>query len=140
MRIRYNAANLGFLQGRTNDVNVGTSSTFTTDANNWYKFTVDIVRSATLDTFNVTGKVDNYGTNGITTPTLVGTYSASVTNSALYTDNSANAGFRAPSVNGVGALDNFEVTAVPEPTTVVSGMAIALVGLATMFRRRSLNS
>ena len=46
-----------------------------------------------------------------------------------------------------GGLDEFrigdtlaDVTPVPEPTTVVSGMAIALVGLATMFRRRSLNS
>ena len=46
-----------------------------------------------------------------------------------------------------GGLDEFrigdtlaDVTPVPEPTTVISGMAIALVGLATMFRRRSLNS
>ena len=140
--MRLNFTNVGtfLFTPRTDNGNGTDSGTFTSSSANWYKFTVDIVRSATLNTFNVTGKVDNYGTNGITTPNLVGTYSASVINSALWLDNSANAGFRAPSGNGVGALDNFEVTAVPEPTTVISGLAIALVGLATMLRRRSLNS
>ena len=139
MRVRYNAANTAILQGRTNDANVGSSSSFITDATNWYKFTLDVVRSATLNTFTLNSSIQNYGANGVTITGSPVNFSDTITNATLYTDTAVNAGFRAPSGNGVGALDNFEAVAIPEPGTAVLG-ALGIVGFAAMLRRRSQKS
>ena len=137
-RVQYTSATAAQINGRSDNSGVGNTG-FTTSSANWYKFTLNVVRSATPNIFNLSGMVQDYGTNGLTLTSTVVNFSESVTNIALYTDTAVNAGFRAPSGNGVGALDNFEAVAVPEPGTAVLG-ALGIVGFAAMLRRRSQKS
>ncbi|HEX8313228.1 MAG TPA: PEP-CTERM sorting domain-containing protein [Chthoniobacteraceae bacterium] len=138
MRVSAQTGGVNFrLQTRSNNSTVtDQGQDFALTTTNFYKFTVEVVRTATAGVFSLTGKVEDFGTDGTSIPaTALKTFTSSVTNTAVYNDTSAFAGFRAPSGGGANNFDNFSVNQVPEPGTI-GLLALATVGMVAIRRRR----
>ncbi|MEX2382266.1 MAG: PEP-CTERM sorting domain-containing protein [Opitutales bacterium] len=114
--------------------NVDTTGTFNLSVDNWYKLTATYTDVGS--SFDYTATVQNFGTDGITTGSVVESISGNMAQTSLSgTDTTAWAAFRSNghvSENKVLALDNFAV--IPEPGTLVI-LGFALTTLA-VFRRR----
>lgn len=126
----------------TNNVSGTQSNTplggvFTPLTNNWYKLTLDVIKTSTADQFSVSASVEDWGSLGTSFESTVRSFSGqTLTNATIYGDSSLFAGFYARQTAGnpiqIQAVDNFSV--VPEPTTwvLLAGSLTALL----VFRRR----
>lgn len=96
---------------------------------NWSRLVLNISDNGTA--YDLTAELYDLGASGTDTPTLV--LSGTDTVSTLYGDTSVWGGFK---VNqGATELDNFEITAVPEPSAF--GLLAGIFGFAwVMLRRR----
>lgn len=103
-------------------------------ANNWYRLTFQM-------TMNANGSIDNLvtlysiGLDGLAAPVQVSSVSGNVINPGLLASTEVFSAYdiRNVSSNGIDAVDNLNVSFIPEP----SAMALAaLGGVAVMARRR----
>lgn len=118
--------------------NANQSTSFLAATNNWYKLTATFTKSATANTWTVSGNVQDWGSTGTIDPgTNLRSFSGtSVTNTSLYGDSSVFAGFYARQTTGnpiqMAVVDNFAV--VPEPMAI---SMIAGAGILALRRRRA---
>ena len=117
--------------GNTATSNNTQTANFNLTLGDWYRFAVDISKSATPNTFTVAGFLQDMGTDGLTPGTSLtfGPENSSNANTVdLYTDTAVYAGFRGhASTGGADMYDNFSVLQpVPEPAS------LGLLGLAAM--------
>jgi len=111
--------------------NPQTATPFNLILGDWYQFTVDITKSATPNTFNVSGFLQDLGASGLT-PGATLTFGPESINSVntvdIYNDTTVFGAFRGhASTGGADLYDNFSITQpVPEPAS------LGLLGLAAM--------
>lgn len=97
-----------------------------------YLFTVEIARTG-ADTFEVSGSLVDYGTDGQTPGSTIASFSSvAVTNASVAGAAELYTGFRSGYNAGAHRLDNYSAEVVPEPAT----MALALLGGGLLVRRR----
>jgi hypothetical protein len=111
--------------------NAQTATPFNLTLGDWYQFTVDITKSATANTFIVSGSLQDLGTDGLTAGTTLSFAPETSSNANtvdLYNDTTVFGAFRGhASTGGADLYDNFSITQpVPEPAS------LGLLGLAAM--------
>lgn len=121
------------------NANILQSTSFTAATNNWYKLSVSITKTATADTFSVSGSVEDWGAAGTSFSSSVRSFSGqTVTNAGLYADADLFAGFFARQTGGnpiqIAAVDNFSV--IPEPSSFAAIAGLGMLGFAASRRRR----
>ena len=115
------------------------STSFTAATNTWYKLSVSITKTATVNTFSVSGSIEDWGADGTSLSSSVRSFSAQTfSNSALYADADLFAGFFARQTGGnpiqMQAVDNFSV--IPEPSSFAAIAGLGMLGFAASRRRR----
>jgi hypothetical protein len=117
--------------GPTATISNAQSAAFNLTLGDWYQFTVDITKSATPNTFNVAGFLQDLGADGLT-PGATLTFGPEITSNTstvdIYSDTTVFGGYRGhASTGGADLYDNFSITQpVPEPAS------LGLLGLAAM--------
>jgi hypothetical protein len=111
--------------------NPQTATPFNLTLGDWYQFTIDITKSATANTFIVSGSLQDLGTDGLTpgsTLVFAPETSSNANTVDLYADTTVFGAFRGHAAGGGADLyDNFSITQpVPEPAS------FGLLGLASM--------
>ena len=149
-RIRHSGGTPGIngLQSQTKLLNsAGTSSPadgsqlgMTFAANEWYRLTLSVTRTATANTFAYDLNLTDIGATGTSAPTTManGDLSGNLVNADLYNDSTAYAAFRGVNIasgNWDVAFDNFTVTVVPVPEPASMSLA-ALGGLGMLLFAR----
>lgn len=116
------------------------AGTFTLTNGEWYQYVTTYTFDSLAGTFVATGSIYDTGANGdSTTPTLVTSFtSTALSNASFATDTDIYAGFRSAALGYAGAnrIDDFAITAVPEPSTMACLM-LALLGGTLGLRRRA---
>ena len=136
LTVRTSATTTNFLRFRINDSSSGevTSSNFTLATSTWYTLSLTLEATGTPNVYNLTGSVINRDTSA-----QVGSVSSTVTRAnTVGTDLFAGFAGGANSNRGAVAFDNFNVSAIPEPSSAAAlfgVMALASVGLRR--RRRA---
>lgn len=120
--------------------NSALGSGFTLANDTWYKFSTTITKSATVNLWDISLSLENWGSDGSLFVSLVANAATSgITNAALYQDASAFAGYYVRNTTGTPrqftAADNF--TAVPEPSALTALVGFAALAFAARHRRRS---
>jgi hypothetical protein len=115
------------------------TSAATLTAGNWYFLTATFTVNSTTDIFSGSAALFNSDSNGVVGTELLTTSSTSLSNSALWGDSAAFAGFRAvgqtSSTNGVSLVDSFSVTATTAPEPASTPLLLG-GGMLLAFRRR----
>ena len=135
-RLRGNGA-VEFQSGLTGvTTNSAASAAATLVSGNLYFLSASFTRSLTVNTFSGSVSLFDSDASGTVGTLLATLSSATLTNSAIWTDSTTYAGFRAAGqtsgANGANLVDNFSASLVPEPTV----FALAALGLAGCARRR----
>jgi hypothetical protein len=114
----------------------GSLSSFALTNGNWYYLTSTLTRTGTANQFSFTTSISNASSDG-TVGTLIDSIAATtLTSAALYADASLYAGFRGFASNGLGAVDNFAISQIPEPSAFAALAGLGVLGLAASRRRR----
>jgi len=103
--------------------------------NNWYRLTLSVTKTGTLDQFSLSASVEDWGAAGTSFGSTVRSFTnQTLTNNSVYSDTTVYGGFFARQTAGnpiqIQAVDNFSI--VPEPSGL---LLFGLAGVA-MFRRR----
>lgn len=129
-----------FLRLRQNDSGTDqeVSSNFTLLDENWYELemTVTLTDSGT-GAFDISSDLYNRGTDGTAARSLLGSVSGSYTSTVFAGSANVFSGVLAlGGTNGFDSVDNFSVTAIPEPSSLVLiGLALASVAFLKRGRR-----
>ncbi len=120
----------------------GSNAFFNISNETWYRIDATFELSPTVGTLIFGATVTNYGATGETAGAVVSSFSSTANSSAgaagIYSSASKFAAFTFASSGGAGsAIDNFAVTAVPEPSTYALAIAGFLFVLVA-YRRRSI--
>jgi hypothetical protein len=134
---RVSSSNLTGLQGQSKTLAANATSSpadgalagITFTANEWYRLSFTLTRSAVVNTFDYTMTLQDIGADGLGAPGSVvnGSITGSFVNADMYNDSSVYAAFRGvPTVgNSPGNFDNFTAS-IPEPS------AFAFLGLGAL--------
>lgn len=108
------------------NVNATPSGTATLTDGNWYYLQVDFSLLGTGDGYNAVAKLYDSSNTGIIGSLLLSNTSGNITNvNLLGGDIQAYFGMRAPTYGGVKGVDDFYISTIPEPSTLI----LCLIGL-----------
>lgn len=109
---------------------------------NWYVLSATITKISTTNTWSISGELQDWGADGLAytnTRTSFGSVGIEMTgDTSFYSASSYHPFFAGRSFNGVGSIDNFSVSAIPEPSTYAAmAGAAAMIGAWWVRRRQS---
>jgi len=117
----------------------GTANSFSVPSGSWYLASASFVKSATLNVWDVSASVVDFGVSGLTPGVTLSSVSGTITQAGTYGASGLYAGvnFR----NGFGntrftTLDTFTASAIPEPSAFAAIAGLGVLGLAASRRRR----
>jgi hypothetical protein len=123
-------------QSKAGNTDLASSSTQGATVNlvtdNFYQLVTTFDRTSATQ-FTVAGSLFNSNADGVVGTLITSLAPTLLTNGDVAGDSTLYAGFRGLGANGLGAVDNFEVTQVPEPAS----MAVLGLGAMCAFRRRA---
>jgi hypothetical protein len=114
----------------------GSLSSFALTNGNWYFLTSTLTRTGTANQFSFTTSISNASSDGTIGSLIDSIAATTLTSAALYADDSLFAGFRGFASNGLGAVDNFAISQIPEPSAFAALAGLGVLGLAASRRRR----
>jgi hypothetical protein len=115
----------------------GVDESFTPVDGHWYQFTTGITKvGGASNQLNLTLRLDDYGITGTSSVSTLFNTTRTFSSATWMSDTEVFAMFGTSLSSGFVAMDNFTVSAIPEPSTYAAmAGAVALVG-ATVWRRR----
>lgn len=121
----------------------GGNGFWTPNANTWWQLEATYTKSSTLNLWDVTVKISNWGADGMTNnPASLITLTQTVTNADLYNASSIYAGFESyQQSRGATKIDTFSMNVIPEPSaaTLLCATGIAAIIFARRSRKKMLS-